>query len=86
MREHSALTWQYARLHAAWLWWWAKDIVRETWNGIPGPLPVKIAVMALLGVCLLIPGPQDEIAVVLALRGIAWLGRRRAARNAVTAS
>ena len=80
MRTHWSLTWYYVRWHAAWTWAWAKDVIRETWDGIPGPKPVKVAVMALLGVCLLIPGPVDEIGVLLALRGIAYLGRRRAAR------
>lgn len=80
MKRHLHLTWDYACFYAAWTWEWAKDVIRETWDSIPGPWPVKIAVMALLGVCLLIPGPVDEIGVILALRGIAWLGRRRAAR------
>lgn len=67
----------YAAWYAAWLWWSVQGCVRDMWEGIPGPTPVKIAVMVLLGVCLLIPGPLDEIGVVLALRGIAHVRRRR---------
>jgi hypothetical protein len=49
--------------------------LRETWRGLPGPWPVKLA---LLGVCLAIPGPQDEI-LLIALT--AWCRARQAKKG-----
>ena len=65
---------EWARFRLAWIAWSVREFFRDLWRGIPGPLPVKIAVMALLCACLLVPGPLDELVVILALR---WMARRR---------
>lgn len=58
--------------------------VRSGWLTLPGPWPVKLAlgivIAAILGGCLLIPGPADELAV-MALLGLfkRVLDRRRLA-------
>lgn len=56
----------------------ARYYLRQTWEGLPGPWPVKVA---LLVVCVAIPGPQDEL-ILLALTQVC---RARAARKAATA-
>jgi hypothetical protein len=45
---------------------WAGRKVAQLWHALPGPTWVKVA---LLVVCLAIPGPGDEIAL-LAVAGI----------------
>jgi hypothetical protein len=57
--------------------WWvcvARFQARELWRALPGPWPVKIA---LIVACALIPGPADEIALLAAVA--AW--RRYASRR-----
>jgi hypothetical protein len=66
----------YTRWYAGWLWWSARTAVRELWDGIPGPLWVKILVMCVLAVTLVTPGP-DELIIVFALRLAAKRGRKR---------
>lgn len=65
---------------AAWHSWpafCARFYARETWRGLPGPWPVKLALM---GVCLAVPGPADEIALLAVTQAF----RARHARKAVT--
>jgi hypothetical protein len=53
----------YVWLRLAWLFW-----VVDTWRALPGPTWARVA---LLIVCLAIPGPQDElllIAITAAMR------------------
>lgn len=59
-----------ARWYAAWM----LDGIRQTWEDMPGPAPVKIALVA---VCVAIPGPQDEL-LLLALTRVfrAWHQRQ----------
>ena len=52
--------------------------LRETWRGLPGPWPVKLAI---IGACLAIPGPQDEILLL----AVTQFFRARKARKAATA-
>jgi hypothetical protein len=48
----------------------------QTWHDMPGPWWVKILLVA---VCLAIPGPQDEIALILLTRVFrAWRARQAA--------
>lgn len=64
---------------AAWHSWpafLARYYTRETWRGLPGPWPVKVALCA---VCLAIPGPQDEILLIAVTQAL----RARQARKAV---
>jgi hypothetical protein len=57
--------------------WWGYVLryeAREMWRALPGPWWVKAL---LITVCLLIPGPQDEIALALIVAAF----RRRQARR-----
>lgn len=64
--------------------WYALAIwcaMLQTWRDMPGPWWVKVALVA---VCLAIPGPQDEILLILLTRVFrAW--RARQAANLTTA-
>ena len=71
---------EWTRFRVAWLAWSVQGFFRDMWDAIPGPRPVKIAIMSVLVACLLIPGPLDEMGVILAIRGLAWLRRRRLAK------
>ena len=54
--------------------WWAYVLryeAREVWRALPGPWWVRVLLVA---VCVAIPGPADEIALV-AVAG--WLRRRK---------
>lgn len=62
---------EYVRWYLSWLLWWAKDEAKETWRAMPGPWWVKLALVA---ACLAIPGPQDEIALIIVVR---YLRKRR---------
>jgi hypothetical protein len=77
VREYAEL----ARFEARWILWSLRGWLRELWRDIPGPLPVKVIVMAVILACLAIPGPADEIGVILLVRGLAWLGRKRRERK-----
>ena len=55
---------------------WAAGKVHSLWAALPGPTWVKVA---LLVVCLLIPGPGDEIALI-AVAGILAARKARRAR------
>jgi hypothetical protein len=58
--------------------WWVYVLryeLRELWRALPGPWWVKVLLIA---VCLAIPGPQDEIALALAVAAL----RKRQARRA----
>lgn len=58
----------------SWYGFLARLYARETWEGLPGPWPVKVALCA---VCLAIPGPQDEILLIaLTAACRAWKARR----------
>ena len=69
-----------ALARATWHTWpafLARYYARETWRGMPGPWPVKLALVA---VCLAIPGPQDEILLI----AVTQFCRARRARKAMT--
>lgn len=55
---------------------WAGRKIRATWDMLPGPTWVKAA---LIVVCLLIPGPGDEIALI-AIAGALAVRKARSAR------
>ena len=46
------------RIWHAWPVYLARYYLRQTWDDMPGPWPVKLALVA---ICLAIPGPQDEL-------------------------
>ena len=52
----------------------ARHYLKETWDGMPGPWPVKLLLVV---VCLAIPGPQDEILLILITQAL----RRRKLRS-----
>ena len=57
--------------------WWAYVLryeAREMWRALPGPWWCKVLLMA---VCLAIPGPQDEILLMLVVAAF----RKRQARH-----
>jgi hypothetical protein len=60
---------------------WPVFVVRfyllETWRGLPGPWPVKLLLIA---VCLAIPGPQDEILLLLVTQALRVRRARRVAQ------
>lgn len=70
----------YARWYTRWLAWYLRLMMRELWDSIPGPWPVKVAVCLVLLACLAIPGPVDEALVIGAIKGFAYLRKRRMAR------
>lgn len=52
----------------------------QTWRDMPGPWWVKVVLVA---ACLAIPGPQDEIALILLTRVFrAWRARQAASKAA----
>jgi len=52
----------------------ARYYLRQMWDDMPGPWPVKLL---LVTVCLAIPGPQDELALIAFTRLCrAWRARR----------
>jgi hypothetical protein len=60
----------------AWPLFLARHYAAELWRDLPGPVPVKIA---LIVVCLAIPGGFDEIALVALTRVYrAWRLRKAA--------
>lgn len=61
---------------ASWYWYVARQAALDLWRGLPGPWYVKVL---LIIATQLIPGPQDELALIAI---VAW-SRRRAARKAV---
>jgi hypothetical protein len=71
----------YVRWYLGWIAWWVRDWIRDTWNGIPGPRWVKITVFILLGLAFASPGQIDDIIILAILRGIRYLGQRRAAKR-----
>lgn len=52
-------------------------VVKQTWKDLPGPAPVKVA---LLLICLAIPGPQDELLLIAFTRVCRAYRARQAAR------
>lgn len=62
---------------AAWHSWpvyLARYYVRQTWRDMPGPTPAKVALVV---ICLAIPGPQDELALIALTRVCrAWRARQ----------
>lgn len=67
---------ELAAWELTWLWWWAKDLVRDQWNAIPGPRWVKIIVITIIIAALIVPGQIDEIIIIALVRFISWLIRR----------
>lgn len=52
----------------------ARYYVKQTYNDLPGPAPVKVALVV---ACLLIPGPLDELALIALPRACrAWRARK----------
>lgn len=49
------------RLWDTWPAFLARYYLARTWRDLPGPWPVKVALLAL---CLAIPGPFDELALI----------------------
>jgi hypothetical protein len=59
-------------IFTAWYWMGVKMLAGDLWTALPGPWPVKLLVVLVL---LAIPGPQDELLLVLFL---SWRKRRLA--------
>jgi hypothetical protein len=53
---------------------------RQTFNDLPGPRWVKVALVV---ICLAIPGPQDEIMLILITRACRAYRQRKAGTMAV---
>jgi hypothetical protein len=64
---------------AAWWWCVVRMSARAGWDALPGPWPVKIALILLLAAGQLIPGELDEVLLLLA---IGYVKRRMDARKA----
>lgn len=64
---------------ARWWAWLAARYARQLWDSLPGPWPVRVA---LLAACLAIPGPADELALAAV---VAVCRARKARRAAITA-
>jgi hypothetical protein len=64
-----------ARAWHSWPVYLARYYVRQVWQDMPGPWPVKVALVA---ICLAIPGPQDEI-LLIALTRVCRAWRKRQA-------
>ena len=62
--------------YTRWVAWYLWDQVKETYHSLPGPWWVKLAIVA---VCIAIPGPQDEILLILVVKACRWY-RNRSAR------
>lgn len=61
------------RLWDTWPVYLARYYLARLWRDMPGPWPVKVAIFAL---CLAIPGPFDELALVALPRILrAWRAR-----------
>jgi hypothetical protein len=67
----------YVLWYLSWIWWWAKGQFRELWEAMPGPWWVKAVIV---GACLAIPGPQDEILLILVLKACKVMRARRDGR------
>jgi len=61
-------------------WWWcvARMSARSGWDALPGPWPVKVALIVLLAAGQLIPGEADELVLLLL---IGYVKRRMDARR-----
>lgn len=58
----------------SWPVYLARYYAKQTWRDMPGPAPVKIALVV---ACLLIPGPQDELLLIAFTRACrAWRKRK----------
>lgn len=53
------------RVWHTWPVYLARYYARQTWRDMPGPWPVKLALVA---ICLVIPGPQDELLLIALTR------------------
>lgn len=73
---------EWLRFRVAWLWWWAKDMIRELWRQIPGPVWVKVIVMTVFVVALIFPGQADEIVIIGLIRFARWSIDKWHARHA----
>jgi hypothetical protein len=61
----------------AWPVFLVRYYVKQTWDDLPGPWWIKVGLVV---VCLAIPGPQDEIALIALTRICrAWRIRQSAA-------
>jgi len=67
---------EYGSFYASWLWWWLKDEAREMWRALPGPWWLKLLLCLL---CLAIPGPADELGLIVLVKVCrAWRARKEA--------
>jgi hypothetical protein len=72
MRNHVTTLWNL------WPVYLVRFYVRQTWDDLPGPAPVKLALVV---VCVAIPGPQDELALIAFTRLCRlWRARREGSR------
>lgn len=62
--------------YVSWYWLIAKQSALELWRDLPGPWYVKLFIVA---ICLAIPGPQDEILLIVMLRIFRAIRKRREA-------
>lgn len=60
---------------AAWWAFLARYYARQLWDSLPGPWPVRVL---LIGACLAIPGPADEIALAAVVAACRARKRRAA--------
>jgi len=75
MTSHTARSLTQTIWHA-WPVYVTRYYIRRTWDDLPGPWWVKTLLIA---VCLAIPGPQDEIALIAITRICrAWRARTTA--------
>jgi hypothetical protein len=72
----------WLQFRVAWLWWWAKDMMRDLWRQIPGPVWVKVIVMAVFVIALAFPGQADEIVIIGLIKFARWAIDKRNARRA----
>lgn len=67
---------------ARWAWWLTRWYARQLWDSMPGPWPVKAALVV---ACMAIPGPADEIALAVIVAACrARKARRAVSRPAIT--
>ena len=61
-------------------WWWcvARMSARSGWDALPGPWPVKVALVLLLIAGQLVPGELDELLLIFL---IGYVKRRMDARK-----
>lgn len=74
MSEAMSEVWWLGRWYGLWTW----DAIRQTYRDMPGPWWVKLVIVI---ICLAIPGPQDELLLVLASRAFRAWRKRQAGKS-----